>query len=117
MIPIHPVEEKAVSRYIGMPVCAVLQDGTRHYGILSRIEKGKLILNESPEEAESANLKRRSRGKAKTTSVRKGAKAKISAFPAVEGFPGPYPYGYPNPFGGRIVLDLAAIALLFLLFV
>lgn len=115
MVPIHPVEEKVISRYIGMPVCAILHDGTRHYGILSRIEKGKLILNASPEETESASLKRRSRGKARTTSGRKGAKAKaqISAFPAVEGFPGPY----PNPFGGRIVLDLAAIALLFLLFV
>ncbi|MBD2861694.1 hypothetical protein [Paenibacillus oceani] len=124
---IYPVDEATCTHFVGMPVCAVLQDGSRHYGVISRISGGKLILNESPEAStegakiRSAKGKGGSSGKARASSTVKnsrsesgGDKARLSAFP----FAGPYPGAFPfAPFGNRIALDLAAIALLFLLFI
>ncbi|PYI50872.1 hypothetical protein [Paenibacillus flagellatus] len=125
---IDPVTEESCSRFIGMPVCAVLHDGTRHYGVISRVSGGKLILNDTPETSQTSGSVKRSKGKASTSARPKSGKAKkgapagqaaISAFPAEVGYGYPYPspYPYPYPFGGRIALDLAAIALLFLLFI
>jgi len=124
---IYPVDEATCTHFVGMPVCAVLHDGSRHYGVISRISGGKLILNESPEAStegakiRSAKSKGGSSGKARASKTVKnsrsesgGDKAGLSAFP----FAGPYPGAFPfAPFGNRIALDLAAITLLFLLFI
>ena len=45
MIPISPINAQTVSPFIGSPVCAVLQDGTRHFGILRGIGGGQLYLD------------------------------------------------------------------------
>jgi hypothetical protein len=120
MDPIYPVNEEICSRLIGAPVCAVLNDGTRHYGIISRVEGGKLILNDDPEQdfVEASSYGKKGKSKANISAKQKSSrgktaskqgKAQISAF-------GPAGFGYPYPFGGRIAIDLAAIAFLLLLF-
>lgn len=43
---IHPIEAKECELFRGQYVCAVMQDNNRHYGILSRADKGKLYLND-----------------------------------------------------------------------
>ena len=124
---IHPIDEATCTHFIGMPVCAILHDGTRHYGVISRTAGGKLILNEPPEAATDsakskiAKSKTATSGKTKTGKSAKtggsdpnGGNARLSASP----FAGPYPGAFPfAPFGNRVTLDLAAIALLFLLFI
>jgi hypothetical protein len=110
--PIYPVTAETCSRFAGMPVCVVLHDGTRHYGILSRVEGGKVILNDAPQ-ALTASKKNR---KQTNRQVKTSAKNKATSKPASVS-----DFGYGNPaffpFGGRIALDLAAIAFLFLLFI
>lgn len=127
MNQIHPIDEATCTHFIGMPVCAVLHDGTRHYGVISRTSGGKLILNESPEASVDSAKTRKVKGKAAVSGKAKSGKpsktersepddgkARLSALP----FAGPYPGAFPfAPFGNRVALDLTAIALLFLLFI
>jgi hypothetical protein len=120
MDPIYPVNEEVCSRLIGAPVCAVLNDGTRHYGIISRVEDGKLILNDGPEPeiVESSNYGKRGKSKANISAKQKSSRGKTAAKQGkaqINAF-GPAGFGYPHPFGGRIAIELATIAFLFLLF-
>ncbi|NOU90088.1 hypothetical protein GC102_30655 [Paenibacillus sp. LMG 31460] len=46
MQPIHPITDKTCRSLYGKPVLIFLNDGSEIYGILSRIEKNKLILND-----------------------------------------------------------------------
>lgn len=117
---IEPINQDTCGRFIGMPVCAILHDGSRHYGIISKVEGGKLILNDDPQSSVSSGISKQKKGKAVTSGKSKpsgnsGLNAQTSAFP------GPYagygPFLHPFPFGGRLALDLAAIAFLFLLFI
>ncbi|WJH37180.1 hypothetical protein N6H14_16910 [Paenibacillus sp. CC-CFT747] len=76
MYPIHPVTVESCKPHYGRLVCAVMQDGTQHIGILSRVHGGKLYLNE---DAKTISASTRSKGKGK-------AKAKSAAL-GPEGFP------------------------------
>ncbi|MDQ1911913.1 hypothetical protein RAC89_16135 [Paenibacillus sp. GD4] len=111
MKPIHPICEASCKEHYGKPVLIYLKDGGEVFGVLSRLENNQLILNEDPSVA--VTTKNKKKGKA----VIKGKKGKktgtvdaaTSAYPFA---PYPYPPFYP---GGRIVLDIALIALLFVL--
>lgn len=46
MQPIHPITDKTCRSLYGKPVLIFLNDGSEIYGILSRIEKNKLFLND-----------------------------------------------------------------------
>jgi small nuclear ribonucleoprotein (snRNP)-like protein len=46
MQPIHPITDKTCRSLYGKPVLVFLNDGSEIYGILSRIEKNKLFLND-----------------------------------------------------------------------
>jgi len=93
--------------YAGMPVCAVLKDGTHIYGILGGMHDGKLILHRAMRgpgkvAVNAAQMRRRLAAKARLKAAA-GAKTK--------GFVG-YPY-YPYP--GPYAVDAALVALLFAL--
>jgi len=103
----YPVREEHARLFLNRPVGVVLMDGTRHYGVLTGCEKGKLFLNGAA--AETAKPKRKGAGKRK--------RASSSAAPFAPAIPyGPYnPYTPVVPPGPRVALDLATIALLFAL--
>lgn len=107
---IHPISEDTIKLHLGLPVCAILHDGTEHYGVISKIEGGKLILNDFPQEA-GPTLKRKKAKEAKRSNASQSAQIKGLGF----GLGYPYGYGTPFGFGRRIVLDIALIALLFAL--
>jgi small nuclear ribonucleoprotein (snRNP)-like protein len=102
----YPVREEHARLFLNRPVGVVLTDGTRHYGVLTGCEKGKLVLNGF---AETAKPKRKRTGKRK--------RASSSAAPFAPAIPyDPYnPYTPVVPPGPRVALDLATIALLFAL--
>ncbi|WP_409342409.1 hypothetical protein [Paenibacillus sp. MBLB4367] len=115
---VHPIQEEHCRPFVGRPICAVLNDGKRYIGILSGIEKGRLILNdhlrtESTGEAEPSSDRTtgkfsRKKGKSKS----KGEKVEISAIPSAPYAPARHP-----AYGERSTVDLSQVALLFLLFV
>lgn len=125
MEPLYPLTTERIQPFCGNIVCVLMQDGTRHVGILSSCDKGRIILNDDLEGAGKLYVNQRSgsESKAAAGSKKRGRKTKktaptaeTSAFPF--GYPGQgyYPGFYPRyPFGGRRVLDLALIALLFLI--
>jgi hypothetical protein len=106
MVPIHPISEESCQPFYGRHVGVIMNDGMRHYGILSRVHNGQLILNDKPA-AVITNKKGNSKVRSKPAAVNN--KATISTF----GFP--YGYGNGDGYGPRTALDLTAIALLFLL--
>ncbi|MEK8132118.1 hypothetical protein WMW72_29895 [Paenibacillus filicis] len=124
---IYPISEAECKSHYGKPVLIIMHDGSEVYGILSRIEDGRLILGAEEEGGEAiveaqASAKARARALKKTNGragkngkaliSKAGEAVKTSAYPY-----GPYPYP-PNPFfpgRGRFILDLALIALLFVL--
>ncbi|MDF2723760.1 MAG: hypothetical protein K0Q59_3435 [Paenibacillus sp.] len=114
-----PFNEQLCGRLVGLPVCAVLHEGNRHYGILSKVGGGKIILNDNPRSLsngakKSAGSARTSAGaKAASTRRRRNAKtrARLSAFPDETN--GSIDERPASPFGGeRVALDLANIAVL-----
>jgi hypothetical protein len=83
---VHPIKPEDCRSLTGMYVCAVMQDSNRHYGILSRTDRGKLYLNEevsggdnlsSPFKNAGANRKSKTVTKAKSKTKGK-KKAHIS---------------------------------------
>lgn len=96
MIPITPVTAETCSPYIGRPVCAVMQDGTHHYGILRGIGDGQLYLERGRDELALASLRDRSKAQPKPA-----AKAHTKAF-----------YGYGLGYGA-FAISLALLAALF----
>ncbi len=84
MYPIYPVNEASVAPHGGRLVCAVMNDGTRHVGILSGCSKGKLMLNGYPSfspgslYAGSYNNKRKQQAK-KVSSKKKKRNSKNKA--------------------------------------
>lgn len=124
MEQIYPLHEEVVKRYCGYPVGVIMNDGTRHVGILSACGNGKVMLNAGPGEAEAmlnqiqpaqkAVSKKKKGGKGKQEEPHKSSKsqAQTQAYPY-----DPYYYGqqYYNPWGGALTLDFALIAFLFLL--
>jgi small nuclear ribonucleoprotein (snRNP)-like protein len=69
MQPFHPITEKSCKNLVGKPVLVFLTNGSEIYGIVSRVEKNKLILNDN----RHANTKSSSRS-TKPTPTKKGKK-------------------------------------------
>ena len=126
MEPIYPLNEERIRPFCGNLVCVLMQDGTRHVGVLSSCGKGSLVLNGEREGGGAGPYggklhlnQRQSREKADFR--KRGKKGKKSAPTAeTQAFPFGYGggagfYGPRYPFGGELVLDLALIAFLFLL--
>lgn len=103
MILTHPIQAEYCKPLIGQPVCIVLHDGTEHIGLVSRLEGGKIILNDTP----GIDISTSKRAKKKPVKKARKNAAAVSAW----GYPA-FPF-----FGPRLALDLASIALLFLLFI
>jgi hypothetical protein len=123
----YPVHEIHARTLVNRPAGVVLLDGTVHYGVITKCEKGSLVLNPYIQETgNEANLE--SVGKRRT--ARKGSvrtKGRRSRHTSTSVLPPPYPpvpYGPPfppfgppfgPPLGPPIALDLLTIALLFAL--
>ncbi|WP_159885608.1 hypothetical protein [Paenibacillus puerhi] len=118
---IYPITEEECKPHCGKPVLILMQDGTEIYGTLSRVEGGKLYLGEEEGGESAAEARATARSKAKKLSARTGKKGKARVSGAKGGLNTlAYPYGPTpaSPFfpgGGRLILDLALIALLFVL--
>ncbi|WP_248928202.1 hypothetical protein [Paenibacillus hamazuiensis] len=100
---IHPVTEEQCRPHCGKTIVAVMHDGTEITGVLSEVKDGKLYLNsEQSVQTNRAGKKKKSVKK----SGRKGqAKLNAASYALYPAFPA----------GPAIVLDLALIALLFVL--
>jgi hypothetical protein len=115
MQPIYPVCKESCHPHVGQRVCAVLQDGSHMYGVISNVTdsgiefngvaKGVEVLSKNPQKAKKQlqQIHQKAKSKIKTT-------AKTSAYGPYGRVPG---YGYPGV--GGYGLEWAAIALLFLI--
>ncbi|CAM4380761.1 hypothetical protein L1N85_23235 [Paenibacillus alkaliterrae] len=122
MEQIYPMQEDVVNQYCGLPVCVIMNDGSRHVGILSSCKSGKLLLNAEMGGGAEAMLnkvqpqvsKKKKGGKDKKGEKHKSgqAQAETQAYPYAPYYYGPQPY---YPWGGALALDIALIAFLFLL--
>ncbi|SDO81913.1 hypothetical protein SAMN04487897_12355 [Paenibacillus sp. yr247] len=74
MQPIHPITQKTCQGLYGKPVLIYLNDGSEIYGVLSRIEKNTLILNDDT----LPKLNTSSKKTKKTVSNTKSVKTKTS---------------------------------------
>lgn len=108
MLPIDPINVETCLPHYGRPVGVILNDGTRHIGILSRVTDKQLILNEFEPEpaAETKEKKQKKRGAAKSALHAVTAPDPFREF----GIP-PAPY---SPWGGRQAFNIADVSLLFL---
>ncbi|OME76288.1 hypothetical protein BK120_29010 [Paenibacillus sp. FSL A5-0031] len=118
---IYPLHEEVVSRFCGYPVCVIMNDGMRHFGILSSCESGRLHLNAGSGETEAATAnakpqvsKNKKGGKGKKEMAHKSSSTQVQtqAYPYDPYYYGERPY---YPWGEALALDLASIAFLFLL--
>ncbi|NEW09826.1 hypothetical protein GK047_28305 [Paenibacillus sp. SYP-B3998] len=108
---IYPITEKSCNAQCGKPVLVFLHDGLEIYGVLSRVEKEKLILNDQSSSVSSSTTKKSAKVKTKKT------KAKTQALEPSSGanvFPS---YGLPF-FGGldpsqRFEIEMGSVAALF----
>lgn len=89
---IHPICNDKIMPFIGQPVCAIMHNGTYHYGICEGIRNGKLILNN---DVKGAGTLSTSAKKAKIQLSRINNKAKTSGL----GLPG---FGLGGGLGGGI---------------
>ncbi|HZG55723.1 hypothetical protein [Paenibacillus sp.] len=92
------IRVESCHEYVGMPVCAVLRDGTHVYGVLAGTQDGRIYLHRA--------VKGPGKMAVNVTKAKRTLRAKAKAL-------GPYPYGPYYP--GAYALDAAAIALLFAL--
>ncbi|MUT68664.1 hypothetical protein [Paenibacillus sp. NEAU-GSW1] len=120
MEQIYPLKEDVIQHFCGMPVCAVLNDGTRHVGVLSYCRDGKLMLNDrSASGGNEAELKKvKSKKQRAGKKVKKAQAEEQEAVPTQSSYPfNPYDYAFSHsPFGGGpIALDMARVSFLFLL--
>ncbi|MCI3920051.1 hypothetical protein MO973_07365 [Paenibacillus sp. TRM 82003] len=122
----YPIREEHVQPFLRRRVGVVLLDGTCHYGVIERCEKGCLVLKPfaaagAAEEAEVESIR-------KPAKRRRTKKSKTKAVlpPAGPGPFGPVPFGPPPvppvppvppapAFGAPLTLGLTSIALLFAL--
>ena len=112
---VHPINEEHCKLFVGRAVCVVKNDGSRQIGILSGLEKGRLVLNDWPgaagsddEDAGKTSIKK---NKAKSKNKREKAEVSASQLP-----PSPYRPVPFRPYGERVAVDLSSVALLFPVF-
>ncbi|EXX84811.1 hypothetical protein BG53_10370 [Paenibacillus darwinianus] len=117
MEPIYPLHEDRIGPLCGNVVCIVMKDGTEHVGVLTGCRGGRLYLNGDPKGMAGSPKIRGSRAQSRTSKPNKTAQGKhtaSTAFTRAAGYgPGYYPGPY-YPFGAALAVDLALIALLFL---
>ncbi|MBB6734872.1 hypothetical protein [Cohnella zeiphila] len=65
-----PVDKERLLQLRGLPVCIVMKDGERHYGVLTGCSRGKIVLNGSPDDEVGKRTGRTGKG------VRKGGGTK-----------------------------------------
>lgn len=109
--------EQWCSRMIGLPVCAILHDGVRHFGIISRASGGKLVLNDPrPSNAPEAQAivrqrKPSRRGKVANRSGRPRRSASTTKLTAHSTEPTTQAPPSPQPlFSEKTVIELKRIA-------
>ncbi|TMV46414.1 hypothetical protein FE783_25950 [Paenibacillus mesophilus] len=110
--------EDICSRFIGYPICAVLNDGARHFGVVSKVGDGRMILNDNAGPVSSAGTSKRTKGKTSTSLGRSAGKsrknrgttngpARLSAYPDAQSGEWSEPL---SPFSQRVTLELKSIA-------
>ncbi|MFD0696055.1 hypothetical protein ACFQZT_18450 [Paenibacillus sp. GCM10027628] len=114
---IFPVTEQTCKAHYGKPVLIYLYDGSEIYGVLSRVENGRLILNDKVAEV-SGSSKKKPKGKTFKTKIKQDTATPQASGPL--GVPygdGDGLYGFPPfeglGFGAALVIELTAIAALF----
>jgi small nuclear ribonucleoprotein (snRNP)-like protein len=106
MQAIYPITGENCKAHYGKPVLIYLHDGSEIQGIMSRVEKGNLILNDvPPSQIEPTARENKMKSKVKRRK-KNAAKASIKAIDS--------PFDYPNSFGAQAI-DLTSIAALYLL--
>lgn len=110
MIPIFPLTEETIREYTGQPLVAITRDGQQHIGILSKVEKGRLIFNDHPETKVSKfeKSRRSTKRRVRTSDTPPAPEAR----PAEEDRPSEVEMPV-HPFGGKFVLELSSVSLLF----
>ncbi|WP_274366215.1 hypothetical protein [Paenibacillus thermotolerans] len=114
----QPITNDRIQPLIGQPVCAVLNDGTRRYGILTGCTSKKLILNGQRSAAqEKAQSSKKKGATSKIRKTGKGAGAAAAANPPAPVVP-QVPFMHePALFPERPAeVDLKSIALIFPLY-
>lgn len=115
----YPIQKKHLAPFMNQYVCVVLHDGTRYVGLLTGCGKGRLHLNgnrktgleQSEVESKSDKKRRANVHKGRIPAAKRGKGSGAGA----KGFIPPYPFGPPIPPGQFLALELASIALLFVL--
>ncbi|MBA2940643.1 hypothetical protein HZF08_20290 [Paenibacillus sp. CGMCC 1.16610] len=102
MQPIHPITEKACKSLCGKSVLLYLNDGSQIFGVLSRLEKNTLILNEEARptlNSTTSKKKRKTTAKAKSVQPKNENSAPNSPEPQLEqlNFFGMPLFGGPAP--------------------
>ncbi|WP_199620634.1 hypothetical protein [Paenibacillus alkalitolerans] len=114
----HPVTENQIPRFVNKHVCAVLHDGSHHYGTVTGCERGKLILNGHllKQQTKAETLKKKAKKRGARISVKQDNTAKTAAIglsPAQSPAAPLAPYIPPAEYKA---IELEKIALLFALF-
>ncbi|UKS27275.1 hypothetical protein LOZ80_38575 [Paenibacillus sp. HWE-109] len=105
MQPIHPITEKSCRSFCGKPVLIYLINGSEIYGVLSRVEKNSLILNEETSPKLSSTAKKGKPSKSLKTKQTKPA----SHHPSLNPIPTNYSsFGLPL-FWGAAQTPMAAL--------
>ncbi|WP_173227386.1 hypothetical protein [Paenibacillus alba] len=113
MQPIHPITAKSCRSLCGKPVLIYLNDGSQIFGVLSRLDKNNLILNE---EARPKLNSTKKRGKSTAKTVKTKQSKTVSSNPALNEPPIGYSFfglplfgPAPGPLGAlEIPLDRVA---------
>lgn len=120
MQPIYPITDKTCRSLYGKPVLIFFNDGSEIYGILSRIEKNKLILNDDSASKLSSTTKKTKKTISKSKAIKtKQAKPLVqNPFSDTEGegfssFGLPLFGGIAPGFQGPIDIQLENIAAMF----
>lgn len=118
MQPIDPITEKACKNLCGKSVLLYLNDGSQIFGVLSRLEKNTLILNEKARPTLSgatSKKKGKTASKAKPVQTKKENSEPSSPEPVLErlNFFGTPLFGGPAPGQGAIDIPLDRVAVMF----
>jgi len=114
MEPIFPLEEDYINRFRGLPVLVVMQDGSRHIGLLGGAYGGRIRLNGDAPPGD-AGLSHAGRRRKRTTGRRRLHPNVHEAHEPAATPPGPPGPPAASPFGPPVTLELSQTAYLFLL--
>ncbi|WP_080834350.1 hypothetical protein [Cohnella massiliensis] len=96
-----PADEKNLLKLRGHPVCVVMNDGARYYGLLTGCAKGKVVLNgDIDEEPEADRTQAKPKPAKKRSAGRTRRKAGIRTESDSAGGPPP-----ANPYWGALELE------------